>query len=198
MNRTTSLTLNLRLVSIRLVVAILLALAAGTTQAFSQAFFSLQWEVSEPTESFKQSAGTGFGGKLSYIHFVSPRLAITGSTGYTEWGPRVNAAPFSDYKLVSVPVGLGIDLLFTRGIVSPYVGVTAGMDYLRIRGISPGDPAGVYQDKSELRFSVSPHLGVGIHVAGPVGVLLTGSYKVLFTDPASRLFILGVGLAVGL
>lgn len=187
-----------RLNSIRYSILLLIGLAGSAASSFSQSFFSAQWEVAEPTESFRNTVGTGFGGSLSYIHFISPRIAITGRTGYVKWGPRVDAAPFTDFKLVSVPVVLGFDLLFTRGIVAPYVGVTTGVDYLRIRGVSPGDPAGPYQDKSELRFSVSPHLGVGIHVAGPVGVLLTGSYKVLFTDPVSKLFTLNAGLIVGL
>lgn len=198
MNNTNYLSGLFRMPFLPSVCIVVLTLVAGTPQAFSQAFFAIQWEVAEPTETFKQTAATGFGGKLTYIYFVSPRVAITGSTGYTKWGPRIEAPPYTDYKLVSVPVGLGIRLLFTRGIVTPYVGVAAGMDYLRSRGVAPGDPSGVYHDKSELRFSVSPHLGVGIHVFGPVGFMVSGSYRVLFTDPQAKLFTLGLGIAVGL
>lgn len=171
-------------------------LLLASQQMFSQTFFSLQYEVAEPTENFRSVAATGFGVKGTYMRFVSSRFALVGSAGYIKWGPRVDFPPNNEYKFVSIPIQLGADVLLSKGIIAPYVGLTFGMDYIRVRGIAPN--ATVYADISELRFSFRPHVGVGIFVAGPVGVNLTGSYNVIYTDnKPSKYFGLNAGFSVG-
>jgi hypothetical protein len=168
----------------------------ASQQTFSQTFFSLQYEVAEPTEGFRSIAATGFGVKGTYMRFVSSRFALVGSAGYVKWGPRVDFPPNNEYKFVSIPIQLGADVLLSKGIIAPYVGMSLGMDYIRVRGIAPNST--VYSDISELKFSFRPHVGLGIFVAGPVGVNLTGSYNVIYTDGnPSKYFGLNAGLTVG-
>jgi hypothetical protein len=176
--------------------AVLVVLAMLTPCAHAQSFFSLQAEVAEPTESFRAIAGTGFGAKATYIHYLSAYFALTGSTGYVQWGPRTDFPPNNDFKIISVPVMIGANILLSKGIIAPFLGGSLGMTYLRTRGIA--STATVYEDRSELRFSLSPHVGVGVHIAGPVGLLLNGSYNLNYTPGTpSKYFSLGVGLAVG-
>lgn len=164
----------------------------------AQTFFSLQWEVAEPTESFSKSAGTGYGFKGTYIHFINQRIGLTGSAGYTKWGPRRDFPPNNEFKVVAVPVQLGMRFLLAKGVVAPYVGVSVGMDYLRIRGIAPNSTTNTYSDESQLKFGLSPEVGLGIFLVGPVGVMINGSYNVIYTsDSSSKYFGLNAGLAVG-
>lgn len=178
-------------------IRILFAWSLLATQAsFSQTFFSLQYEVAEPTESFRANAATGFGVRGTYMRFVSSRVALIGSGGYLKWGPRVDFPPNNEYKFVSIPIQLGADFLLSKGIIAPYVGMSLGMDYIRVRGIAPNST--LYSDISELKFSFRPHVGLGIFVAGPVGANITGSYNIIYTNVApSKYFGLSVGLAVG-
>lgn len=164
--------------------------------SFSQTFFSLQYEVAEPTESFRANAATGFGVRGTYMRFVSSRVALIGSAGYLKWGPRVDFPPNNEYKFVSIPIQLGADFLLSKGIIAPYVGMSLGMDYIRVRGVAQNST--LYSDISELKFSFRPHIGLGIFVAGPVGVNITGSYNVIYTNVSpSKYFGLSAGLAVG-
>ncbi len=176
----------------------LLLLFAGTLaqsvlaqSVLGQTFLSVQYEVAEPTENFRQAANTGFGVKAVYMNFVSPRFAMTGSIGYTSWGSR---APFNNYKYVAIPVHLGTDFLLSRGVIAPYIGMSLGMDYVRTRGAN----STANSDKSELKFGFKSHIGVGIFVGGLIGVLLAGSYNITYTNPASKFFSLDAGLAVAL
>lgn len=169
----------------------------GIQSLSSQTFFSLQAEVAEPTESFRNTVGTGFGVRGTYFHFIGGSFALTGSAGYVKWGPRVDFPPNNEFKIVSIPITMGAHLLLSRGVVSPYLGLSLGMSYLRIRGIASNST--LYNDSSELKFTFSPQVGVGIHIAGPVGLLLTGSYNLIYTpDPPSKFFGLNAGLALGL
>ncbi len=174
------------------------ALLVVQGQSFAQSFFSLQWEVAEPTESFRDAAGTGFGFKGTYMHFITSRMALTGSAGYVKWGPRVDFPPNNEYKLVSIPVQVGVKFLLSKGVVAPYLGIGLGMDYLRMRGIAPNSTTNTYEDKSELKFGFSPQVGAAIFVTGPIGVNLTGSYNIIYTaETPSKYFGFGAGLALG-
>jgi len=165
--------------------------------SLAQTFFSLQWELAEPTESFRDIAGTGHGVKGTYMQFVSPRFALSGSVGYVKWGPRVATLPGSEYKFIAVPLRLGMNLLLAQGVVAPYIGMGLGVDYLRARTVMPA--AGINDDTSELKFGFSPRVGMGIHLAGPVGLNVDGSYNIIYTsDTPSKYFGFGVGLAVGM
>ena len=105
--------------------------------------------------------------------------------------------PNNEYKFVSVPLAFGGTFLLAKGVIAPYVGLSLGIDYLRIRGTSQN--TSTYEDKSELKFCFSPQFGVGVHVAGPIGLLVTGSYNVMYTaSTPSKYFGLNVGLAAGL
>lgn len=180
------------------IVMFLIALLFGQQHSFAQSFFSLQWEVAEPTESFADAAGTGFGVKGTYMHFISQRFAVTGSAGYTKWGPRRDFPPNNEYKFVSVPVQLGIKFLLSKGIVAPYFSIALGMDYLRLRGVAPNSTTIVYEDKSELKFGFSTIVGTGVFLAGPLGLNLTGSYNVIYTPGRpSKYFTLNAGFVVG-
>lgn len=164
-----------------------------------QSFFSLQWEVAEPTESFSDAAGTGFGVRGTYMHFISQSFAVAGSVGYTKWGPRRDSLVNNEYKFVSIPVQLGFKLLLAKGVVAPYVGLAVGMNYLRVRGVAPNPTPTTYEDKSELKFGFTPYIGTAVFVAGPIGVNLTGSYNIIYTsDQPSKYFGFNAGLAVGL
>lgn len=175
-------------------VMVLISLAAVNSRA--QSFFAVQGTVAEPTESFRQTAGTGYGVYATYIRYISPHIAISGASGYVQWGPRSNAPPHNDIKIASVPLIIGVDLLLVKGSIAPYVGVGAGVSYLRVRGIAAG--SAMHEDKSELKFTFSPHVGAGVHLAGPLGLLVTGSYNVISTPhSASKYFGLHAGLAVG-
>ena len=166
--------------------------------ALAQSFFSLQWEIAEPTASFSEAAGTGFGIKGSYLHFVSQRIALTGSVGYIKWGPRKDVPLSTDYKFVTVPIQVGAKFLFTKGVVAPFVGIALGMDYVRVRGIAPNSTTNLYEDKSELKFGFSPSIGTAIHLFGPLGLNVAGSYNIIYTsDHASKYFGLNAGLIVG-
>jgi hypothetical protein len=171
------------------------ALLAQGVQA--QSFFSLQYQVAEPTESFRESAGTGVGLSTTYMHFISPRFALSGSFGYLKWGPRTDFPSGNQYKFESVPVQLGGSFLLSKGIVAPYLGLSLGMDYIRLRTAVPNSAPVTYADQSELKFGFAPHVGVGVHVAGTVGILLTGSYHVMYTTPTSKFFAFKAGLALG-
>ena len=176
--------------------AIFMAIAC-VHQSHAQSFFALQAEVAEPTASFRDAAATGYGAQGIYIHYVSPHFAVTGSAGVVTWGPRIDSPPYTDYKLVSVPVTLGGNLLLSRGVIAPYLGVSLGINYLRIRGTAPNST--VYTDESELKFTLSPQVGVGVYIVGPVGLLVTGSYNIIYTPGTpSRYFGLNAGIAVGL
>jgi hypothetical protein len=180
----------------RNLIAFALICGLYSQSTFGQAFFSVQWEVTEPTESFREAAGTGFGAKATYAYFTTSRFALTGSVGYVKWGPRVNFPLNNEYKFIVIPIHIGMELLLSKGIVAPYVGVSMGMDYVRIRGIAPNTT--IYSDSNELKFGLSPHVGVGLHVAGPVGINLTGAYNVTYTsDRPSKYFGLNAGLAFG-
>jgi hypothetical protein len=178
-----------------LLVAMLLWLYGESS---GQSFFSIQWEVAEPTEAFADAAATGFGVKGTYMHFVAQRIAITSSAGYVKWGPRTNFPPNNEYKFVSIPVQIGMDFLLSKSVIAPYVGLSLGMNYLRSRGIPPNSPTNAYADDSELKFGFSPHVGTAIYLVGPVGVHLTGSYNIIYTSGRpSKYFGLNAGLAVG-
>lgn len=130
------------------------------------------------------------------MNYLTTRLALIGSAGYLRWGSRSNVPPMNEYNVVAVPVSLGASFLLSKSVVAPYVGLAVGFDYLRVRGIAPN--ATTYEDKSELHFAFTPQLGVGVHVIGPVGMLVTGSYTVIYTHPAtSKYFGLAVGVAAG-
>ncbi len=165
--------------------------------ASSQSFIALQAEVAEPTEEFRQSAGTGYGAKATYTHYLTMRFALIGSASYVRWGSRSSVPPNNEYNVVAVPVSLGATFLLSKNVIAPYVGVAVGFDYMRVRGIAPS--ATTYENKNELHFAFSPHVGVGVHIAGPVGVLVTGSYNVIYTNPSrSKYFALSFGVAAGL
>lgn len=164
--------------------------------SYGQSFISLQAEVAEPTEEFRQTAATGFGVKGTYLHFLTTRFSLGGSMGYVRWNSRSNFPPNNDYRVVTVPVALNADFLLSKSVVAPYIGIALGMNYLRIRGIPPSETT--YEDKNEAHFAFSPHIGVGMHVAGPFGILLVGSYNIIFTDPVRiKYFALSVGAAAG-
>ncbi|MER3522651.1 MAG: hypothetical protein C4326_00935 [Ignavibacteria bacterium] len=168
---------------------------AATSHA--QSFISLQAEIAEPTEEFRQTAGTGFGAKGSYLHFLTTRFALGGSLGYVRWNSRTNVPPNNEYRVIAVPIALNADFLLSKSVVAPYIGFSVGMNYLRIRGIAPN--ANTYEDKNEAHFAYSPHIGVGIHIAGPFGILLVGSYNVIHTERVrTKYFALSVGGAAGL
>jgi hypothetical protein len=172
------------------------ALLVVQGQSFAQSFFSLQLEVAEPTDSFRDAAGTGFGFKGTYMHFITSRMALTGSAGYVKWGPRVDFPPNNEYKFVSIPVQIGTKFLLSKSVIAPYVGISVGMDYLRTRGLAANSTS--YSDTSELKFGFSTQVGVGIYLVGPLGVNLTGSYNVIHTASSpSKYFGLNAGLAVG-
>ncbi|HXG00241.1 MAG TPA: outer membrane beta-barrel protein [Bacteroidota bacterium] len=178
-----------------LCLVVLVACVGALSQA--QDFIAVQAEIAEPTDAFRQSAGTGYGVKATYMHFLSSHLALSGSGGYTRWGSRSDVVPFNDYSIVSVPVLLGGHLLLSRGVVAPYAGVELGLNYLHERGTAPNTTASV--NESEIRFVLRPHVGVGVHVAGPLGVLLTGSYNVIYTRlTPSKFFALSIGIAASL
>ncbi len=164
--------------------------------SFTQTFFSVQWEVTEPTESFREAAGTGFGVRATYAYFTTSHFALTGSAGYVKWGPRVNLPLNNDYKFIVIPVHVGMKFLLSKGVVAPYVGLSLGMDYVRSRGIAPN--ATIYRDSNELKFGFSPQVGTGFHIAGPVGINLTGAYNIVYTTgKPSKYFGLNAGLAFG-
>ncbi len=176
--------------------AIVLSWLLLSQSSFAQSFLSVQWEVTEPTESFRQAAGTGFGVKVTYAYFTTSRFALTGSAGYVKHGPRVNLPANNEYKFVVIPIQVGMQLLLSKGFVAPYVGLSLGMDYVRSRGIAQNST--VYSDSNELKFGFSPHIGVGFFVAGPVGINLTGAYNVLYTSGRpSKHFGLNAGLPFG-
>ncbi len=178
------------------IVGFLVLLVCLTVPTRPQSFIALQAEVAEPTNKFRESAGTGYGLRGTYMHFLSPYFSLSGAAGYTRWGSRSNLPPNNDYRVIAVPVALGAHLLLSRSIVAPYLGLTVGMDYFRVRGIAPN--ATTYADDSEIHFAFSSHVGVGIHIAGPLGLLLTGSYTVIYTPSIpSKYFSLALGLAAG-
>jgi hypothetical protein len=178
------------------IVGFLVLLVCLTAPARAQNFIALQGEVAEPTNKFRESAGTGYGVRGTYMHFLSSYIALSGSAGYTRWGSRSNLPPNNDYRVIAVPVSLGAHLLLSRSIVAPYLGLAVGMDYFRVRGTAPNATA--YADESEVHFAFSPHVGVGIHIAGPLGALLTGSYTVIYTHSTpSKYFSLSLGFAAG-
>lgn len=178
-----------------LLVAVLSGLCVQ--HSFSQAFVALQAEVAEPTEEFRQSAGTGYGAKATYMRYLTTRFALAGSVGYIRWASRSNLPPNNEYKVVAIPVSLGASFLLSKNIIAPYIGLAVSFDYMRVRGIAPN--ATTYEDKNELHFAFTPHVGVGVHVVGPIGILLTGSYNVIYTSPATlKYFGLGIGVAAGL
>ena len=179
-------------------VIVLLSAVLVLGRVHSQTFVGVQWQVAEPTQGFRLTSATGFGAKVTYIRFLGPAFALCGSFGHIKFDSRVNTPPLNDYKFVVIPVHVGMKLLLSKGVVSTHIGFDLGMDYLRIRGVPPTSVIPTFVDMSELKFGFSPEIGVGIHVAGPVGVLLTGSYNVVYTqgDP-SQYFGLGAGLAVG-
>lgn len=163
----------------------------------AQDFVAVQAEIAEPTDAFRQSAGTGYGVKATYMHFLSSHLALSGSGGYTRWRSRSDLAPFNDYSIVSVPVLLGGHLLLSKSVVAPYAGVELGVNYLLKRGTPPNTMAQV--NESEVRFVFRPHVGAGVHVVGSLGLLLTGSYNVIYTQSTpSKFFALSIGIAAGL
>ncbi|MBI5472572.1 MAG: outer membrane beta-barrel protein [Ignavibacteriae bacterium] len=179
-------------------VFVAICFAALLGSARSQNFVGVQWQVVEPTENFRTSTNTGFGVKVRYLHFMSRQLAISGTAGHVQFDSRTSAQPFNDYKVVIIPVHLGATFLLSKGVVSPHIGIDLGMDYLRVRGVPAGSLLPIFVDRSELKFGFSPEIGVGIHIAGPVGILLTGSYNVTYTPGVpSRYFGFGAGLAVG-
>lgn len=177
--------------------AFLVLLVSATTLSHAQSFLSLQGEIAEPTNRFRESAGTGYGVKGTYMYFLSPYVALSGSTGYVRWGSRSNLPPNNEYGVVAVPVLLGGHLLLSRGVIAPYIGVALGLDYFRVRGIAPN--ATTYADESDVHFMFASHVGVGVHIAGPLGAIVTGSYNIIYrhTSP-SKFFGLGAGLAVGI
>ena len=99
-------------------VVVLLALFLATQLSRAQAFTSFQGIIAEPTESFREVAGTGFGGQATYMYFFHPRFALTGSVGYIKWGSRVDSASKNPYKFVSIPVQFGLRFLLSKDVVS--------------------------------------------------------------------------------
>lgn len=177
---------------------VLLALFLATQLSKAQAFTSFQWMVAEPTESFRESAGTGFGGQATYMYFFHPRFALVGSAGYIKWGSRVDSLPTNQYKFVSIPVQFGLRFLLSKEVVAPYLGFSIGMNYLSIRGITPNSNPITYSDRNELKFGFTPHMGIGIRLVKPVGVTVDGSYNIIYTSGSpSKFFGLSAGLAVG-
>lgn len=177
--------------------ALVVLLVCCAAPSFGQSFLMVQGEVAEPTNSFRTSAGTGYGVRATYMHFVSSHVALSGSAGYTRWGSRSNLPPNNEYRVVAVPVLLGGDILLSKAIVAPYIGLALGLDYFRVRGIAPNSTT--YADESEVHFVFSPHVGVGVHIAGPLGVVMTGSYTVIYTPSSpSKFFGLGLGIAAAL
>ena len=112
---------------------VILWMLVGMQYTHAQTFLSLQYEIAEPTETFRDAAGTGSGVRAAYMHFISQRVAIAGSVGYIKWGARSGTPLNTEYKFVSTPVHLGVDFLLSRGVIAPYLGLSVGMDYLRMR-----------------------------------------------------------------
>ncbi len=177
---------------------VLIALVLTTQLSKAQAFTSFQWIAAEPTESFRESAGTGFGGQATYMYFFHPRFALTGSVGYIKWGSRIDSLPKNEYKFVSIPVQFGLRFLLSKDVVAPYLGLSIGMNYLTIRSVTPNSNPITYSDRNELKFGFTPHVGIGIRVAKPVGINIDGSYNVIYTSGSpSKFFGLSAGLIFG-
>ncbi len=177
---------------------VLFALVLATQISKAQAFTSLQWIVTEPTESFRERAGTGYGGQATYIYFFHPRFALIGSVGYIKWGSRVDSLPKNQYKFVSVPFQFGLRFLLSKDLVAPYLGFSIGMNYLSLRSIVANSNPVTFSDRNELKFGFTPHIGIAIRVIKPLGINIDGSYNVIYTSGSpSKFFGLAAGLSVG-
>ncbi|MEO8169113.1 MAG: outer membrane beta-barrel protein [bacterium] len=179
-----------------IMVLFVLALTAQTSK--SQAFTSVQWIVAEPTESFRQNAGTGTGGQATYLYFFHPRFALIGSVGYIKWGSRTDTVSNGQFKFTSIPVQFGLRFLLSRDLVAPYVGFSVGMNYLMTRHAVANSSPVAFADNNELKFGFTPLVGIAIRVAKPVGINIDGSYNIIYTSGApSKFFGLAAGLSVG-
>ena len=176
---------------------VLFALVFATQLSKAQAFTSIQWIVTEPTESFRERAGTGYGAQAVYMYFFHPRFALIGSVGYIKWGARVDSLP-SQNKFVSVPLQFGLRFLLSKDVVAPYLGFSIGMNYLTTRSVVANSNPVTFSDHNELKFGFTPHIGIAIRVIKPLGINVDGSYNVIYTSGSpSKFFGLAAGLSVG-
>ncbi len=179
-------------------VLVLVALVVTTQLSNAQAFTSFQWTVAEPTESFRESAGTGYGAQLTYMYFFHSRFALTGSVGYVKWGSRMDSLSTNPFRLVSIPVQFGLRFLLSKDIVAPYLGFSIGMNYLTIRTATANSTPVPYSERNELKFGFTPHIGIAIRVVKPVAINIDGSYNVIYTSGSpSKFFGLNAGVSVG-
>lgn len=153
---------------------------------------SVQGGVALPTGDFGDVAGTGFGGSVTFMYEVSPMLAITGSAGYTTWGPKEDLPDGFDYSLATIPVLVGARYTFGKGNFLPYISAELGMHFLS----STVEILGQEYSDSESKFGFAP--GVGFYYAFNQKTMLDVNvkYNSISTEGSSTSYI-GINAGVG-
>ncbi len=157
---------------------------------------SVQGGIAIPTGDFGDAAGMGFGGSTTFMYEVSPMLHITGSIGYSTWGPKEDLPAGFDYSFSSIPVLVGARYVLGKGNFLPYISAELGMHFLSSTVKSPffGD-----QSDSEAKFGFAP--GAGFFFAFNPKTMLDVSlkYNIITTEGSSTSYLgINAGVAFAL
>lgn len=172
---------------------------SGIIVAQGKMALSVQGGIAIPTGDFGDAAGMGFGGSTTFMYEVSPMLHITGSIGYTTWGPKEDLPEGFDYSFSSIPVLVGAKYVLGKGNFLPYVSAELGMHFLSSTVKSSFFGQTFEQSDSEAKFGFAP--GAGFFFAFNPKTMLDVNlkYNIISTEGSSTSYLgINAGVAFAL
>jgi hypothetical protein len=162
--------------TILLFVALLLA-GGGTARA--QYSLAVTPGVNVPIDGGSGSVGIGrdpaLDGRASiYREPDGKRLVYGGTVGVQRYLSEPNPAePDFSYELLAVPITAGVRYYLLNGALRPFIGVDAGLNFLRYKVIEEGRR----DDISNTGLTVIPGIGFRLRVIGRFGIEAGALYQ---------------------
>jgi len=172
---------------------------SGLVLAQGKMGLSVQGGIAIPTGDFGDAAGMGFGGSTTFMYEVSPMLHITGSIGYTTWGPKEDLPDGFDYSLSTIPVLVGAKYVLGKGNFLPYVSAELGMHFLSSKVKVTIFGQTFESSDSEAKFGFAPGAGFFFAFSPKTMLDVNLKYNIITTEGSSTSYLgINAGVAFAL